>query len=67
MYAIFKKEDTKSRYKDFSNIVCTKLGMIIAYPYICVDEDGEAAHLGGKVHVEFSIATVFLREKRLVV
>ena len=38
---------TQVRYEDFSNRICSELGMINAYPHITVISEKEEKHLGG--------------------
>jgi len=38
---------TQARYEEFSNRICSELGMINAYPHITVVEEKEEKHLGG--------------------
>lgn len=54
---------TERRYKDFSEQLCSKLGMSNGYNYIKVSSDGDAKHLGGGKSAQIAIDKDFFKGK----
>jgi hypothetical protein len=57
---------TECRYKRFSNIICSRLGMENAFHHIRVTKDGTARHGGGDGSMERTYNTKFFNGKYIV-
>lgn len=57
---------TQRRYEDFSEQLCTMLGMSNAYQYINVEHDGEAKHIGGTMKAKYVFDDSFFKGKYIL-
>lgn len=58
-----KASITQRRYEDFSEQLCTILGMSNAYRHISVKQDGEAKHIGGTMQAKYVFDDEFFKGK----
>lgn len=60
------KIKNEARYKEFSNIICEKLNMTNAYPFITLSEDRIAKHLGGSGINHLIFDEPFFKRKKII-
>lgn len=58
--------DNDRRYKNFSNSLCSTLGMRDAFPYITITKEKEQTHLGGTDEAEYSFNRAFFEGDKVV-
>lgn len=54
------------RWKQFSDNICKDLGLINGFEHISINENREATHLGGSFSKNYSIDSVFFRDKYVI-
>ena len=62
-----KRIVTERRYKDLSDQLCSETGMSNGYPYISVDSEGDAHHLGGTKQAVFSVDPNFFKNRYVII